>query len=108
MIDAQRLEFREVVAVGAGLWRAPARAGDEIPTGRVFDARSSRPRIRINDGATLQQRQVDGFAAGCVEGDRYQTSSNQVPHSPIVMRRGDGRPIRSSNSVLHVQCSWFL
>jgi hypothetical protein len=46
--DAKGFQLREVIPESARLWRASSRAGDQVPSGRVFDSGNSRSRIGIN------------------------------------------------------------
>ena len=52
MIDAETLEFGEVVAEGARLGRATPRPGNHIPAIRVLDAGLSRPGIGVDNEPT--------------------------------------------------------
>ena len=53
-IDAEGFQLRKVITESARLRRASASAGDQVPSGRVFDAGNSRPGIRIDHEPTRQ------------------------------------------------------
>src|SRR5215475_1522399 len=87
--DAELLEFAEMVAKAARLWRAAARPGDLIPALRQRLPRHAGAGVDVDHRAAGELRKIDPRAVGRRERQRGKPHAREMARSAVVLRCRD-------------------
>ena len=93
VIDPKPAEFREMVAKGAGLRRAAARAGDRVPALGQRLAGAAGLGVGIDDDKATERREVDHPPVGRGQRHLGQPQARQMRRRPVIDRGGQRRPV---------------